>query len=115
MEYKQNASVGQAVNAVTTMLSTGYTLGKDTLSKANELDKKYQVLNTAAATVTTVGKFVGEKSLAALIVAGQAACTAGTAAVNSSYFASGASMVSGALNKAAKATADLGTRDNTVT
>lgn len=108
-------SAGQAVNAVTTMLSKGYTLGKDTLSKANELDKKYQILNTAAAKATSFGKFVGEKSKAALIVAGQAAYSAGTAAVNSSYFSSGALMVSGALDKAAKAAADLGNRGNTVT
>jgi len=108
-------SAEQAVNVVTTMLSKGYTLGKDTLSKANELDQKYQVINTATAKVTSFGKFVGEKSKAALIVAGQAASSAGTTAVNSSYFASGALMVSGALTKAAKAAADLGTRGNTVT
>jgi len=108
-------SAGQAVNVVTTMLSKGYTLGKDTLSKANELDKKYQVVDTAAAKVTNFGKFVGEKSKEALVVAGQAACSAGTAAVNSSYFASGALMFSGALDKAAKAAAGLGTRGNTVT
>jgi len=87
-------SADQAVNVVTTMLSKGYTLGKDTLSKANELDQKYQVINTATAKVTSFGKFVGEKSKAALIVAGQAASSAGTTAVNSSYFASGALMVS---------------------
>jgi len=108
-------SADQAVNVVTTMLSKGYTLGNDTLSKANELDQKYQVINTATAKVTSFGKFVGEKSKAALIVAGQAASSAGTTAVNSSYFASGALMVSGALTKAAKAAADLGTRGNTVT
>jgi len=108
-------SARQAVNVVTTMLSMGYTLGKDTLSKANELDKKYQIIDTAAANVTSFGKFVGEKSKAALIVAGQAAYSAGTAAVNSSYFASGALMVSGALDKAAKATADLANRRNTET
>jgi len=108
-------SAGQAVNVVTTMLSKGYTLGKDALSKAYELDQKYQVIDTAATNLTSFGKFVGEKSKAALIVAGQAACSAGTAVVNSSYFSSGALMVSGALDKAAKAAADLGTRGNTTT
>jgi len=103
-------SAGQAVNAVTTMLSKGYILGKDTVSKANELDQKYQVINTAAAKVTSFGKFVGEKSKAALIVTGQAAYSAGRAAVNSSYFASGTLMVSGALNKAVKAAGGLGTK-----
>ena len=62
---------GQVVNVVTTMLSKGYTLGKDTVSKAYELDKKYQVINTAAATATSFGKFVGEKSKEALIAANE--------------------------------------------
>jgi RNA recognition motif-containing protein len=104
-------SGGQAVNAVTTMLSKGYTLGKDALIKANELDKKYQ----ATTNLTSFGKFMGEKSKSALIVAGQAARSAGTTVVNSSYFTSGAMMVSGALDKAARATADLGTRGHTET
>ena len=94
-------SVPEAVNVVTTMLSKGYTLGKDTLSKAKELDEKYQVLHTAAAKAADIGKFLGH-----------AAYSAGKAAVNSSYFAKGALMVSVVLDKAAKATADFGHRGN---
>jgi hypothetical protein len=102
-------SAGQAVNVVTTMLSKGYTLGKDTLSKANELDKKYQVIDTAAAKVTSFGKFIEEKSIAALIVAGQAASSAGTAAVNSDYFASGVEKSIAELNVAGQAACSAGT------
>lgn len=108
-------SPGQAVNVVTTMLSKGYTLGKDTVNKAIELDQKYQVINTTATNLTSFGKFVGQAAYSAGTAAGRVAYSAGTAAVNSSYFASGAMMVSGALNKAAKAAADLGTRGNTET
>ena len=105
---------GQAVNVVTTMLSKGYILGQDTFSKAKELDEKYQVMHTAAAKVVDFSKFFGEKSKVALTVAGHAAYSAGTAAVNSSYFATGALMVSGVLDKAAKATADFANRNNAV-
>lgn len=105
---------GQAVEVVTTMVSKGYTLGKDTLSKAKELDEKYQVMHIAAAKVVDFSKFFGEKSKAALIAAGHAACSAGTATVNSSYFAAGALMVAGVLDKGAKAAADFGNRKNAV-
>ena len=105
---------GQAVNVVTTMLSKGYTLGKDTLSKAKELDEKYQVMGTAAAKVVDFSKFFGEKSKEALIAAGHVACNAGTAAVNSPYFAAGALRVAEFLDKGAKAAADLGKRNNGV-
>lgn len=88
---------------VTTMLSKGYTLGKDTLSKAKELDEKYQVMDTAAAKVADFGKFFGEFLV-----------SAGTAAVNSSYFATGALMVAGALDRAARASANFGNRKNVV-
>ena len=102
----------QAVKVVTTMLSKGYTLGKDTLSKAKELDEKYQVMDTVAAKVADFGKFFGKISKAALITAGHEACNARTAPVNSSYFAIGALMVAGVLHRAAKAAANFGNRNN---
>jgi len=49
------------------MFSKGYTLGKDTLSKAKELDEKYEVMDTVVAMVADFGKFFGEISKAALI------------------------------------------------
>lgn len=91
---------GQAVNVVTTMLSKGYTLGKDTLSKAKELDERYQVVDNAA----DFGKFIGERAKEALIAAGHKA-------VNSPYFAAGALMVAGVLDKGAKVAADFGNRN----
>eukprot|EP00252_Welwitschia_mirabilis_P007793 TRINITY_DN1948_c0_g1_i4.p1 TRINITY_DN1948_c0_g1~~TRINITY_DN1948_c0_g1_i4.p1 ORF type:complete len:212 (-),score=30.37 TRINITY_DN1948_c0_g1_i4:142-777(-) len=134
-------SAGQAANAVKTLLSKGYVLGKDALAKAQELDRKYQVTASAAAKVSSVsrnlgitdrinagadtvrsvdtrygisekGKYVGEKSKTAFVAAGQAVSSAGSAVVNSSYFASGAMKVSNVLSRAAKAAADLATRSH---
>ena len=85
---------------VTTMLSKGYTLGKDTLTKAKELDEKYQVMDTAAAKVADFGKFFGE-----ILV------SARTVAVNNSYFATGALMVAGALDRAARTAANFGRKN----
>jgi len=114
MEFHEKGNTLGAAEMVTTMLSKGYTLGKDTLSKAKELDEKYQVMDTAAAKVADFGKFFGEISKTVLVAAGHAACNAGTAAVNSSYFATGALMVAGVLDKAARAAADFGNRKNAV-
>ena len=85
------------------MLSKGYTLGKDTLSKAKELDEKYQVMHIAAANAVDISKFIGH-----------VAYNKGIVVVNNSYFAKRALMVSRILHKVAKATADLGHRGNAV-
>jgi RNA recognition motif-containing protein len=114
IKFHEEGNTLGAVNVVMTMLSKGYTLGKDTLGKAKELDEKYEVMDTAAAKVADFGKFMGEKSKVALIAAGNAACSAGTAAVNSSYFAAGALMVAGVLDRAGRAAADFGNRNNAV-
>ena len=94
------------------MLSKGYTLGKDTLGKAKELDEKYQVMDIVAAKVADFGKFFGKMSKAGLITAGHAACNAGTTPVNNNYFATGALMVVGVLDSATKAAANFGNRNN---
>jgi len=110
IKFHEEGNTLGAVNVVKTMLSKGYTLGKDTLSKAKELDEKYEVMDTAAAKVADFSKFFGEISKTAL----NAACNAGTAAVNSSYFAAGALMVAGVLDRAGRAAADFGNRNNAV-
>jgi len=103
MKFHEEGNTLGAAEMVTTMLSKGYTLGKDTLSKAKEIDENYQVMDTAAAKVADFGKFFGESLVAA-----------GTAAVNSSYFATGALMVAGVLDRAARAAADFGNRKTAV-
>ncbi|XVE83806.1 hypothetical protein DITRI_Ditri16bG0116800 [Diplodiscus trichospermus] len=132
---------GEAVTVVKTMLGKGYVLGKDALVKAKELDKSYQVSATAAAKVAEFSNRIGltekinssmdtvksvdekyhvsdiTKSVAsatgtAASFTGRTAVSAANAVVNSSYFAKGALWVSGMLNRAAQAAADLGSHGN---
>lgn len=69
-------------------------------------------MDTAATKAKDFAKFFGEISKAALITAGHAACNARKIVVNNSYFATGALMVVGVLDRAAKAAADFGNRNN---
>jgi len=128
-------AVTTAQEVVISMLSKGYVLGKDALSKAKSFDETHQVTASAAAKVASLGKRIGfndkicagaeavramenryhvsEKTKSMLVVAEQTMSSAGTAVVNSRYFSAGALWVSGVLNKAAQAAADLGSRDRT--
>lgn len=128
-------AVTTAQEVVTSMLSKGYVLGKDALSKAKSFDETHQVTASAAAKVASFGKRIGfndrisagaeavramenryhvtEKTKSVLAVAEQTVSSAGTAVVNSRYFSAGALWVSGFLSKAAQAAADLGTKGPT--
>ncbi|MCL7047356.1 hypothetical protein MKW94_029695 [Papaver nudicaule] len=123
-------AVMMAQDVVKTMLSKGYVLGREALSKAKEIDESHQVSATAAAKVAEMSKKFGltdrismgvetarsvddryrvsETTKSALSAAGRTAAAAATTVVNSSYFSWGALCVSDALAKAAKAAADLG-------
>jgi hypothetical protein len=72
------------------------------------VDDKYHVsdITKSAATVT------GTAAIVTAMVTGKAAVAAGTAVVNSSYFAKGALWVSDMLTRAAKAAADMGSHDS---
>ncbi|XP_044468209.1 binding partner of ACD11 1-like isoform X3 [Mangifera indica] len=74
---------------------------------AKSVDEKYHVveITKTAATVT------GNAAVTAATFTGRTAKAAGTAVVNSTYFAKGALWVSGVLERAAKAAADLGTHN----
>lgn len=71
------------------------------------VDEKYHVsdITKSAASVT------GNAAVTAATFTGKTAVAAGSAVVNSRYFAKGALWVSGVLERAAKAAADLGTHD----
>lgn len=69
-------------------------------------------MDTAVAKVEDFGKLFRKISIAALITAGHAACKAGTTPVNSSYFATGALMVVGVLDRETKVAANFGHRNN---
>ncbi|KAM7269559.1 hypothetical protein ACFE04_025056 [Oxalis oulophora] len=125
-------AVTMAQEVVKTMLSKGYVLSKDALGQAKAFDESHQVSATAAAKVAELSERIGlndklfagveaartinekyhvaENTKSALSAAGRTAAAAASSVVNSSYFSQGAFWVSGALNKAAKAAADLGSR-----
>ncbi|XP_068327377.1 binding partner of ACD11 1-like [Pyrus communis] len=130
-------SAGQVVSvaqeAVLTMLAKGFVLGKDALAKAKSLDESHQVSASATARVTELSQRIGltdkiyagvgavksvderyhvsEITKSAISETGRKATEAANAVVNSSYFSKGALWVSDALNRAAKAAADLGNQN----
>ncbi|XP_031277504.1 binding partner of ACD11 1-like [Pistacia vera] len=126
-------ALAMAQEVVKTMLAKGYVLGKDTLSQAKDFDESHQVSATAAAKVSELNQKIGlsdkigagveavksvdgkyhisETTRSAVSATGRAAAAAATTVVNSSYFSNGALWVSDALNRAAKAAADLGSRN----
>lgn len=119
-----------AQDVVKTMLSKGYVLGKDALGKAKAFDESHKVSATAAAKVAEFSERIGltdkicagvevvksvdekyhirDTTKSAVSATGRTAAAAANAVINSSYFSKGALWVSGALNRAAQAAADLG-------
>ncbi|KAH7522896.1 hypothetical protein ACOSP7_018081 [Xanthoceras sorbifolium] len=124
------SDAGEAVAMMKTMLAKGYVLGKDALSQAKAFDESHQVSAAAAAKVAELNQKIGftdkigagvevaksvdekyhisETTKSAVTATGRAAAAAANTVVNSSYFSKGALWVSGALNRAAQAAADLG-------
>lgn len=118
-----------AQDVVKTMLSKGYTLSKDALSKAKAFDESHQVSTTAVAHVADLSKRIGltdkinagvgtlrsvddtyhvsETTKTVVSVTGRTAAKVTHAVVTSSYFSAGAMFVSDALTYAAKKAADL--------
>uniref|UniRef100_A0A1D1YI95 Protein vip1 n=1 Tax=Anthurium amnicola TaxID=1678845 RepID=A0A1D1YI95_9ARAE len=127
---------GEAVTmtqeVVKTMLSKGYVLSKDALSKAKAFDESHQVSATAAAKIAELSKRIGltdkintsvdtlryvdeqyhvsQTTKTVASATGRTATAVTNSIVNSSYFSAGALWVSGVLTKAADAVADLGAR-----
>ncbi|KAL3631135.1 hypothetical protein CASFOL_024119 [Castilleja foliolosa] len=134
--YRIVPSAGEAVtlaqDVVKTIVARGYVLGKDALGKAKALDESHQFSATAVAKVAELSERIGltDKIFAgveaarsvdqrynisgttktAMSATGRTAVYAANAVVNSSYFSKGAFWVSGALNRAAQAATDLGSR-----
>ncbi|XP_022776901.1 binding partner of ACD11 1 [Durio zibethinus] len=126
-------AVSFAQDVVKAMLAKGYVLGKDALSKAKAFDESHQVSATAAAKVAELSERTGltdkicagvdavrsvderyhvsENTKSAISAAGRTAAAAANTVVSSSYFSKGALWVSGALDRAAKAAAELGNRN----
>ncbi|KAL8144525.1 hypothetical protein V2J09_017557 [Rumex salicifolius] len=132
------SSPGEAVTVaqevVITMMAKGYDLGKGALSRAKAFDESHQVSTTAAAKVAELSNRLGltdkiyagmeavksvdqkyqvsDMTISAASYTGRTAVAAATTVVNSTAFSKGALWVSGMLDRASKATANLGTRGN---
>ncbi|KAL9225056.1 hypothetical protein vseg_001024 [Gypsophila vaccaria] len=126
--------VQKAEDVVTSMLAKGFVLGKDALNKAKTFDEKHQFTSTAAATVASLDQKIGlsekismgttlvndkmkevdqkfqvsEKTKSAFQAAEQTVSTAGSTIMKNRYILTGASWVTGAFNRVAKAAEDVG-------
>ena len=124
----------KAEDVVTSMLAKGFILGKDAVNKAKKLDEKHQLSSTASAKVASFDKKIGftekisvgtsvvsdkvrevdqkfqvsEKTKSAFAAAEQTVSSAGSAIMKNRYVFTGASWVTGAFNKVAKAAGEVG-------
>lgn len=119
-------------DVVHTMISKGYVLGKEALSKAKAFDESHQFSSKIADLSKKIGLtdkinsgmqaakcidetyHVREITRSAATYSSRTAMAAANSVVNSSYFAKGALWVSDVLDRAAKAAADLGHRNEHV-
>ncbi|PPD80761.1 hypothetical protein GOBAR_DD22326 [Gossypium barbadense] len=112
----------------------GFILGKDTINKAKTFDEKHQLTSTASAKVASFDKKIGftekiqagttvitdkvkemdqkflvsEKTKSAFATAEQKVSGAGSAIMKNKYISAGATWVTDAFNKVAKAAGDVG-------
>ncbi|PON91247.1 Splicing factor-like protein [Trema orientale] len=123
------SAVKRAEDVVISMLSKGFTLGKDALGKAKSFDEKHQFTSTATAKVASLDQKIGltekisagtsmvnekvremddkfgvsEKTKSALTAAEQTVSSAGSAIMKNRYVLTGASWVTGAFSRVTKA------------
>ena len=124
----------KAEDVVSSMLAKGFILGKDAIAKAKSVEEKHQLTSTASAKVASLDKKLGftdkintgtvvvgdkvrevdhkhqvlEKTKWAIAAAGQTVSNAGSAIMKNRYVLTGATWVTGAFNKVAKAAEEVG-------
>ncbi|KAK2991968.1 hypothetical protein RJ640_017799, partial [Escallonia rubra] len=129
-----DSALRKAEDVVSSMLAKGFVLGKDAVNKAKSLDEKHQLTSTATAKVASFDKKIGltekisigssivnekvrevdqklqvsEKAKSAFAAAEQTVSSAGSAVMKNRYVLTGASWVTGAFNKVAKAAGEVG-------
>ncbi|KAK3428777.1 hypothetical protein EUGRSUZ_E00244 [Eucalyptus grandis] len=129
-----DSALRKAEDVVTSMLAKGFILGKDAVNKAKSLDEKHQLTSTASSKVASFDKKIGltekisvgtavvggkvrevdqkfqvsEKTKSAFVAAEQKVSSAGSAIMKNRYVFTGASWVTGAFNKVAKAAGEVG-------
>ncbi|XP_008778212.2 binding partner of ACD11 1-like isoform X2 [Phoenix dactylifera] len=130
------SAVQKAEDVVTSMLAKGFILGKDAVGKAKSFDEKHQLTSTAGAKVVSFDKKIGlsekismgtsavnekvkgmdqkfqvsEKTKSAFSAAEEKVSSAGSAIMKNRFVFTGASWVTGAFNKVAKAASDVGSK-----
>lgn len=128
--------VQKAEDVVTSMLAKGFILGKDAVNKAKTFDEKHRLTSTASSRVASFDKKIGltdkismgtsavnervkvvdeklkvsETTKSAFTAAEQTISNAGSAIMKNRYVFSGASWVTGAFSKVAKAASDVGAK-----
>ncbi|GAB2209640.1 hypothetical protein Droror1_Dr00026860 [Drosera rotundifolia] len=128
------SALRKAEDVVSSMLAKGFILGKDAVNKAKFFDEKHQLTSTASAKVASLDKRIGltekismgtavvndkvrevdqkyqvtEKTKSALAAAEQKVSSAGSAIMKNRYVFTGATWVTGAFNKVAKAAGEVG-------
>ncbi|KAI4369922.1 hypothetical protein MLD38_018315 [Melastoma candidum] len=129
-----DSAIQKTEDVVTGMLAKGFILGKDAVNKAKAFDEKHQLTSTASSKVASFDKKIGltekitvgtavvsdkvrevdqkfqvsEKAKSAFTVAEQKVSSAGSAIMNNRYVFTGATWVTGAFSKVAKAAGDVG-------
>ncbi|CAN8231599.1 unnamed protein product [Cochlearia groenlandica] len=124
----------KAEDVVSSMLAKGYILGKDAIAKAKSVDEKHQLTSTASAKVASLDKKLGftnkintgtvvvgekarevdqkyhvsEKTKSAVAAAEQTVSNASTVIMKNRYVLTGATWVTGAFNRVAKAAEEVG-------
>lgn len=124
----------KAEDVVSGMLAKGFILGKDALNKAKSFDERHQFTSTATAKVASLDQKIGlsdkisvgttlvkdkvgemdqkfqvsEKTKTAFAAAEQTVSSAGSAIMKNRYVLTGATWVTGAFNRVAKAAGEVG-------
>ena len=129
-----DSTLRKAEDVVSGMLAKGFVLGKDAVNKAKSFDEKHQLTSTATAKVASFDKKIGltekisvgtsvvnekvrevdqkfqvsEKAKLAFAAAEQTVSSAGSAVMKNRYVLTGATWVTGAFSKVAKAAGEVG-------
>ncbi|KAK9994051.1 hypothetical protein SO802_023754 [Lithocarpus litseifolius] len=133
-EGGSETAIQNAEDVVSSMLARGFNLGKDALNKAKAFDEKHQFTSTATAKVASLDQKIGltekvtagttivtekvkemdekfhvsEKTKTAISAAEQTVSNAGSAIMKNRYVLTGATWVTGAFSKVAKAAGEVG-------
>ncbi|PKU79025.1 binding partner of ACD11 1 [Dendrobium catenatum] len=129
----EDSTVKRAEDIVSSMIAKSLVLGKDALHSAKSFDENHHIISTATATVASIDRrfglsekismgtaMVNEKMLevdkryqvsemtrSAIAAAEQKASTASSAVMGNHYVSTGASWISNALNRVARAAEDV--------